>query len=65
MLRVGVTGGSACGKTTVAKWFAGLGAVVIDADAIARRLLRPGLPAFRETVEAFGPGILAQGGGID
>ncbi|MGZ4860347.1 MAG: dephospho-CoA kinase, partial [Candidatus Angelobacter sp.] len=42
MLRVGLTGGVACGKSTVARMFADLGANIVDADTIAHELYRPG-----------------------
>ncbi len=56
---VGLTGGIASGKTTVADCFADLGAPVIDADAVAREVVLPGQPALDQLVEAFGEGILA------
>jgi dephospho-CoA kinase len=58
MILVGLTGGIATGKTTVAQMFKRCGAVVIDADQLARRVVRPGKPAWREIVAAFGDGIL-------
>ena len=45
MYKVGLTGGIGCGKTTVAHLFANLGVPVVDADAVARALVAPGLPA--------------------
>lgn len=65
VLRVGLTGGSACGKTTVAGFLEKLGAVIIDADAVARRLLEPGGAAFDATVREFGDSILDPRGTID
>lgn len=65
VLRVGLTGGSATGKSTVAAIFAELGATIIDADAIAGRLLQTGTDAYRETVERFGESILMPDGRID
>ena len=65
VFRVGLTGGSATGKTTVANFLAELGATVIDADAIASHLLQKDSPAYRETVQAFGPSILTREGPID
>ncbi len=65
MLRVSLTGGTACGKSTVAKMFSDLGAVVIDADKIVHELYRKGEPVYGELVERFGPGILASDGEID
>ncbi len=64
-LRIGLTGGIGSGKSEVAKRFAALGAPVIDADAIARRLVAPGSPAFDEIVQAFGADSLDATGGID
>lgn len=58
MLRVGLTGGIGSGKSTVAGLFAARGVPVIDADEIARRLVDPGQPAYREIVALFGPDIL-------
>jgi dephospho-CoA kinase len=65
VLHVGLTGGLACGKSTVAKMFAELGAQVIDADQIVHNLYRRGEPVYHELVEKFGPGILAEDGEID
>ena len=57
-LRVGLTGGIASGKTTVASTFRRLGAVIIDADAIAHDLLASGGSAYEAVVSRFGDGIL-------
>lgn len=57
-LRVGLTGGIASGKTTVALTFQRLGAVIVDADTIAHRLLEPGGAAHDAVVARFGAGIL-------
>jgi dephospho-CoA kinase len=65
VLRVGLTGGVACGKSTVAKMFAGLGAEVMDADKIVHDLYRPGEPVYKELVENFGKLILRENGEID
>jgi len=65
MLRVGLTGGIASGKTTVADMFAALGAGVIDTDAIARDVVAPGEPGLEAVVAEFGPGILTASGEID
>lgn len=65
MLVVGLTGGIATGKSTVARLFAERGAAIVDADRIAHDLQRPGHPCHRAIVEAFGTGILDQAGGID
>jgi dephospho-CoA kinase len=55
---IGLTGGIASGKSTVSGLLRGLGAKVIDADDISKRVTRPGAPAWRELVEAFGQDIL-------
>jgi dephospho-CoA kinase len=65
VLRVGLTGGIACGKSTVARHFASWGAEVIDADLLARRLVEPGAAGYAPVVRAFGTGILAPDGSID
>jgi dephospho-CoA kinase len=65
VLLVGLTGGIACGKTTVARHFASWGADVIDADLLARRLVEPGAAGYDPVVRAFGTGILASDGSID
>jgi dephospho-CoA kinase len=54
MLRVGLTGGIASGKSTVSGIFASLGAKIIDADEVARKLLLPGQPAWTRLWQAFG-----------
>lgn len=61
MLRIGLTGGIASGKSTVAGMFAARGVPVIDADEIAHRLTRPGEPALREIADAFGADLLHDG----
>jgi dephospho-CoA kinase len=65
MLRVGLTGGVACGKSTVAKMFADLGAHIVDADVIAHELYRPGQDVYQELVKRFGPQIVKPDGEID
>ena len=65
MLRVGLTGGVACGKSTVAKMFADLGATIVDADTIAHELYRPGHEVLQELVRHFGPEILKPDGQLD
>jgi dephospho-CoA kinase len=64
-MKIGLTGGVACGKSTVAKIFSVLGAHVIDADKLVHELYRQGEPVYHELVKLFGPGILAAGGEID
>ena len=64
-LRIGLTGGIASGKSTVAGMFADLGVPVIDTDVIAREVVRPGEPALAEIREAFGAGVIAADGTLD
>jgi dephospho-CoA kinase len=54
MILVGLTGGLATGKSTVARLFRDCGAVVLDADELARQVVRPGQPAWRDIVRVFG-----------
>ncbi len=65
MLMVGLTGGIGAGKSTVARLLADRGAVVIDADAIAREVVEPGTPTLAKLVEQFGPSILRDDGSLD
>jgi dephospho-CoA kinase len=65
MLKVGLTGGIASGKSTVARAFAEMGAHVLDADRIARDLVTPGSPALARIVEAFGGEVLLADGTLD
>jgi len=60
-LRIGLTGGIASGKSTVAELFAGLGAAVIDTDIIAREVVQPGQPALQEIRAAFGEAVFDDG----
>jgi dephospho-CoA kinase len=60
MILVGLTGGVATGKSTVARMFKQCGAVVIDADELAHEVIKPGKPAWREIVTLFGKTILNQ-----
>ena len=62
---VGLTGGIGSGKSTVAESLSRRGAVVIDADAIARMVVEPGKPALAALAEAFGPEILHPDGSLD
>lgn len=64
-LRVGLTGGIASGKSTVARLFARHGVPVIDLDQVAREVVAPGEPGLQATVELFGAGVLDAGGGLD
>ncbi len=65
MLLIGLTGGIGAGKSTVAAALARRGAVIVDADAIAREVVEPGSPALAELVERFGPEILTPDGALD
>lgn len=65
MLRIGLTGGIASGKSTVAELFAKAGAVVLDTDLIAREVVEPGKPALTALVQAVGTGILDPDGCLD
>jgi dephospho-CoA kinase len=65
VLRVGLTGGIGAGKSEVSRLLAAQGAVVIDADAIAREVVAPGTPGLAEVVAAFGPGVLLSDGSLD
>jgi len=64
-MRVGLTGGIASGKSTVARRFAQLGVPVIDADEVARAVVVPGEPALAAVVRRFGTGILQGDGSLD
>lgn len=65
MLRVGLTGGIGAGKSTVSRRWADRGAVVVDADLIAREVVAAGTPGLGQLVDRFGPGVLAQDGTLD
>ncbi len=65
MLRVGLTGGIGAGKSEVARLLAAQGAVVIDADAVAREVVAPGTPGLAEVARIFGPGVLRPDGSLD
>jgi dephospho-CoA kinase len=65
MLRVGLTGSIAAGKSFVSGVLAGLGCRVVDADELARRVVEPGTPGLRAVVEEFGAGVLSAGGTLD
>lgn len=64
LIRAGLTGGIASGKSTVAGWFRELGAYVQDGDAIAHQVMEPGGAAYDDVVERFGEGILDREGVI-
>jgi dephospho-CoA kinase len=63
--RIGLTGGIASGKTTVANLFAALGATIVDTDVLAREVVAPGSPLLAQITEHFGPSILAHDGSLD
>ncbi len=65
MLRVGLTGGIGAGKGEVARRLAAYGALVIDADEVAREVVAPGTPGLDEIVQAFGTGVLRPDGSLD
>lgn len=65
MPRIALTGGIGSGKSTVARLLAGHGALVVDADAIAREIVRPGRPALAEIADRFGPGVIRADGALD
>lgn len=63
-MRVGLTGGIGSGKSSVAAEFAALGAPIVDADAIARRIVEPGSPVLARLAEEFGSDILDESGAL-
>lgn len=65
MLKVGLTGGIAAGKSVVGEMFAALGAHVIQADEISRQLMQPGEAVYQQVVARFGPGILQLDGSVN
>lgn len=65
MLRIGLTGGIASGKTTVSSELARLGAIVIDADVLAREVVEPGTTGLEQVVDRFGPDVLSDDGVLD
>jgi dephospho-CoA kinase len=65
VLRIGLTGGIGSGKSTVSALLAARGAVVVDADRIAREVLEPGTPGLAAVVAAFGSDVLAPDGSLD
>jgi len=64
-LRVGLTGGIGAGKSEVSRRLESYGAVVIDADVLARQVVAPGTPGLAQVVEAFGEGVLGLDGSLD
>ncbi|CAK7285494.1 dephospho-CoA kinase [Streptomyces sp. RM1] len=65
MLKVGLTGGIGAGKSEVSRLLVEHGAVLIDADRIAREVVAPGTPGLRAVVDAFGTDVLAPDGSLD
>src|SRR5690554_6406662 len=65
MLKVGLTGNIASGKSTVAEEWRSLGAVVVDADELARRAVEPGTPALEEIARRWGTAVLDPSGRLD
>jgi dephospho-CoA kinase len=65
VLLVGLTGGIGSGKSTVAQMLERRGAVVFDADALARAAVEPGTPGHDAVVDRFGPNVLLPGGALD
>ena len=63
--RVGLTGGIACGKSTVANLFAALGVTIVDTDLLAREVVAPGGPLLAQIVEHFGDSVLRADGSLD
>jgi dephospho-CoA kinase len=64
-VRLGITGPIGCGKSTIAGWLAETGAVVVDADRLARAVTEPGEPALDAVVERFGRDVLRADGSLD
>ena len=65
MLRVGLTGGIGSGKSSVSRLLADRGAVVVDADRIARDVVAPGTTGLDQVADRFGPGVIASDGSLD
>lgn len=65
MLKIGLTGGIGCGKSTVCRCFAELGVPIVDADLIARQLVEPGCPALQRIVDYFGIDMLNADGSLN
>lgn len=65
MLKVGLTGGIGAGKSEVSRLLVSYGAVLVDADKIAREVVEPGTPGLDAVVDAFGPGVLTADGRLD
>lgn len=65
MLIVGLTGGIATGKSTVARMFSDLGAYLVDSDCISHQVVEPGSMGLQRVVDCFGSGVLAEDGSLD
>jgi dephospho-CoA kinase len=65
MLKVGLTGGIASGKSTISEMFRRLGAHIVDADQVSRRVVEPGTPALQEISERFGEKVIRSDGSLD
>ena len=65
MITVGLTGGIGSGKSTVAELLSSYGAVIVDADVLAREAVAPGTPGLARVVEEFGPEVLTADGSLD
>lgn len=65
MLKVGLTGGIGCGKSTAVTLFRGLGVPIVDADQIAREVVQPGEPALSQVAEMFGAAVLTAEGELN
>ena len=64
-LRIGLTGGIACGKSTVADLFAALGVPIVDTDLLSREVVEPGSPLLRRITEHFGLQVQANDGSLN
>jgi dephospho-CoA kinase len=64
-VRIGLTGPIGCGKSTIAAWLAEAGAIVIDADLVAREVVEAGTEGLRQVVAAFGPDVVRADGSLD
>lgn len=64
-MNIGLTGGIAAGKSTVSEMLVKRGAVLIDADVIAREIMEPGHPVLQSVVDRFGRGVLREDGALD
>ena len=64
-LRIGLTGGIACGKSTVANLFAALGVTIVDTDLLSREVVAPGSPLLGEIARHFGEPVLQKDGSLD